>query len=653
MSDPQARRTAFLRGDRLKTLSLITILIGFAGTAYGDPGCAQYTPLRQAFFGDLHVHTALSSDAFGFDVRLGPDDAYRYAFGETIRIPPLDREGRGTRPVKIDRPLDFAAVTDHAEFLGESAICADPDHPKKNSAFCEIINSGGRHPQLLLRIMSPIVWRDSELCGDKDQDCITASRSTWADTVSIAEAWNDTSSSCARVTFPAYEWSSHRLGSNFHRNVIFRNANVPEQPLSYLEVNREWELWERLRAECLDAEGDCDVLAIPHNSNISNGRMFAVDYPDTNSGEEQRERARLRMRLERIIEVMQHKGDSECRNGISSVLGGPDEFCGFEKFEDLPLERWGAPGECYEGRFADWIPHLGPDCISKLSYARYALTEGLKERRRLGLNPFQFGFMASTDTHNAMPGGVEEKSFAGHLGSADASPTQRAALNTEEGNTSNNPGGLIGIWAEENSRDSLFDSMQRREVFGTSGPRIRPRFFASWEFPSTLCDDPQMISKAYATGVPMGSELPEPSKEKSPTFLLTALRDPGTRDSAGGLLQRIQVIKGWADTEGRTHQAIFDIAGGANDADVDPETCRTRGAGHESLCAVWQDPTFDPAIEAVYYARILENPSCRYSAWECLKLSGSKRPPACDDGSVKQIQQERAWTSPIWYYPPA
>jgi hypothetical protein len=261
--------------------------------------------------------------------------------------------------------------------------------------------------------------------------------------------------------------------------------------------------------------------------------------------------------------------------------------------------------------------------------------------------------MASTDTHNAMPGGVEEKSFAGHLGSADASPTQRAALNTEEGNTSNNPGGLIGIWAEENSRDSLFDSMQRREVFGTSGPRIRPRFFASWEFPSTLCDDPQMISKAYATGVPMGSELPEPSKEKSPTFLLTALRDPGTRDSAGGLLQRIQVIKGWADTEGRTHQAIFDIAGGANDADVDPETCRTRGAGHESLCAVWQDPTFDPAIEAVYYARILENPSCRYSAWECLKLSGSKRPPACDDGSVKQIQQERAWTSPIWYYPPA
>jgi len=637
----------------LKTICLLIFFIGISGTAHGDSRCAHHTPLRQAFFGDLHVHTALSSDAFGFDVRLGPDDAYRYAFGETIHIPPLDREGRGKRGVKIDRPLDFAAVTDHAEFLGESAICVDPDHPKKNSSFCEIINSGGRHPQLLLRIMSPIVWRDSELCGDKDQDCITASRSTWADTVSIAEAWNDTSSSCAHVTFPAYEWSSHRLGSNFHRNIIFRNANVPEHPLSYLEVTREWELWERLRSECLDAEGDCDVLAIPHNSNLSNGRMFAVDYPDTNSREEQRERVRLRMRLERIIEVMQHKGDSECRNGISSVLGGPDEFCGFEKFEDLPLKRWGAPSECYEGSFADWVPHLGPDCISKLSYARYALTEGLKEKRRLGLNPFQFGFMASTDTHNAMPGSVEEKSFAGHLGSADASATQRAALNTEDGNTSNNPGGLIGIWAEENSRDSLFDSMQRREVFGTSGPRIRPRFFAGWEFPSTLCDDPRMISRAYATGVPMGSELSKPPEGKTPMFLLTALRDPGTEDSAGGLLQRIQIIKGWADAEGRTHQAIFDIAGGANDADIDPKTCQPRGSGHESLCAVWQDPDFDPAIEAVYYARILENPSCRYSAWECLKLSGSQRPPACDDGSVAQVQQERAWTSPIWYAPPA
>ncbi|MDG1401893.1 MAG: DUF3604 domain-containing protein [Candidatus Binatia bacterium] len=637
----------------MKTICLLIFFIGISGTAHGDSRCAHHTPLRQAFFGDLHVHTALSSDAFGFDVRLGPDDAYRYAFGETIHIPPLDREGRGTRGVKIDRLLDFAAVTDHAEFLGESAICVDPDHPKKNSSFCEIINSGGRHPQLLLRIMSPIVWRDSELCGDKDQDCITASRSTWADTVSIAEAWNDTSSSCAHVTFPAYEWSSHRLGSNFHRNIIFRNANVPEHPLSYLEVTREWELWERLRSECLDAEGDCDVLAIPHNSNLSNGRMFAVDYPDTNSREEQRERVRLRMRLERIIEVMQHKGDSECRNGISSVLGGPDEFCGFEKFEDLPLKRWGAPSECYEGSFADWVPHLGPDCISKLSYARYALTEGLKEKRRLGLNPFQFGFMASTDTHNAMPGSVEEKSFAGHLGSADASATQRAALNTEDGNTSNNPGGLIGIWAEENSRDSLFDSMRRREVFGTSGPRIRPRFFAGWEFPSTLCDDPRMISRAYATGVPMGSELSKPPEGKTPMFLLTALRDPGTEDSAGGLLQRIQIIKGWADAEGRTHQAIFDIAGGANDADIDPKTCQPRGSGHESLCAVWQDPDFDPAIEAVYYARILENPSCRYSAWECLKLSGSQRPPACDDGSVAQVQQERAWTSPIWYAPAA
>ena len=644
-------RSLFLPAALLLALVLTPDLL----LAAAPVKCDRYHPEREAFFGDLHVHTALSSDAFAFSVRLGPDDAYRYAFGETVRLPPNNVDGVGTRPVRIDRPLDFAAVTDHAEFLGEGAICLDPDHPNADADFCEIIHTpGGRTPALVLRIMSPIVWRDKDVCGSENQDCIAASRSSWQDIVSVAEAWNDTTPACRRTTFPAYEWSSHRMGSNLHRNIIFRNADVPDVPLSYLEVGREWDLWERLRVDCLDAEGDCDVLAIPHNANISNGRMFAVDYPGTSSLEEQAERARLRMRLERMVEVMQHKGDSECRNGISSVLGGSDELCDFEKFEDLPLERWGEPSECYEGRFADWIPHLGPDCISRLSYTRYALIEGLREQRRLGVNPFQFGLMASTDTHNALAGGVEERSFPGHLGVADASAKQRTARDPDAaGNTNNNPGGLIGIWAEQNSRDSLFSAMQRREVFGTSGPRIRPRLFASWDFPQDLCNRTDMIAAAYALGVPMGQELPAHEDRAAPFFFATALRDPGTPTAPGGLLERIQIIKGWAGENGEVHQAIFDIAGGSRGAGVDPATCEPQGPGAASLCAVWQDPDFDPAQEAVYYARVVENPSCRYSAWQCLTLEEGERPAACNDGSIAQIQQERAWTSPIWYTPPA
>lgn len=621
-----------------------------------QPHCDDHEPYRQAFFGDLHVHTALSSDAYGFGVRLGPDDAYRFAFGEEILLPPNDSAGRGTRRTRIDRPLDFAAVTDHAEFLGEGVICHSADHPNRNADFCDIFRApGGRAPELIFRISSPVVWRDSETCGDDDEDCIRATKTAWRETVAASNAWNDTGRTCARTTFPGYEWSSHRLGSNLHRNVIFRNDKVPERPLSYLEVGREWDLWEALRRECLDAGTGCDVIAIPHNSNISNGRMFAVDYPGADTVADERKRAELRIRIERLYEIMQHKGDSECRNGISSVLGATDEFCDFEKFEDLPLARWydEEPGECHDGWFADWWLHLGPDCVSRLNYGRYALAAGLSEEKRLGVNPFQFGLMASTDTHNAMAGGVNERDFPGHLGMGDAAASQRSSLDPAiPGNAGNNPGGLIGVWAEENTRDSLFEAMRRREVFGTSGPRLKPRFFASWSFPPGLCSDPALLAKAYASGVPMGGELPShPKSAAGPEFLVTAMRDAGTTDAPGGLLQRIQIIKVWVDGTGNTRQEIVDVAGGPNDAVVDPETCTPRGNGHDSLCAIWQDPNFDPTIGAAYYARVLENPSCRYSTWDCLTLNGKQRPKACDDGSVPKWIQERAWTSPVWFTP--
>jgi hypothetical protein len=282
------------------------------------------------------------------------------------------------------------------------------------------------------------------------------------------------------------------------------------------------------------------------------------------------------------------------------------------------------------------------------------LTEGLAEEARLGVNPFKLGIMASTDTHNGMAGGVAERSFPGHVGVADADLSRRLSETPGGmGNMASGPGGLVGIWAEENSRDALFDAMRRREVFGTSGPRIRPRLFGGWGFPAGLCAAGDRLEVADARGVPMGSDLPPRPHPAAPAFVAFAAADPGTAAQPGGDLQRIQIIKGWVDSDGALHQRVFDVAGGPNGASVDPLTCQPRGAGARQLCGVWSDPDFDSARRAVYYARVLENPSCRYSAWQCGALPPGERPPGCAHEVMRPVQQERAWTSPIWYTPAA
>jgi hypothetical protein len=618
------------------------------------PRCNHYDPQRRAFFGDLHVHTSVSNDAYSFGVRVDPDGAYRYAFGGTIYLPLGD--DLQARPVRIDRPLDFAGVTDHAEFMGESVLCFDTSNAAYETGFCEVFRTGtGREPALLTKIMAPIPLRDTEACGSDGELCGRAAETVWQKNIAVAEEWNDTSENCERTAFVAYEYSSFRLGSNLHRNVIFRNAVVPRRPVSYLDAIREWDLWRILKERCLDGSELCDVLAIPHNSNISNGRMFNVDYPGAWSRQERIARAELRAQIEPVLEIMQHKGDSECRNQLSGVLGGVDELCDFEKFENLAFTAiTGTPkvDDCYAGPLADWVPHLGPNCLTRNSYVRYALTEGLVQERELGINPFKFGISASTDTHNGLAGGVTEKNYPGHLGLADATAVDRVQYKREiVGNTSNNPGGLIGVWAEENSRDSLFDGIRRKEVFGTSGPRIQARFFGGWQLPQNLCEDPEMVKKAYASGVPMGGDLPRKSSA-APSFLVTALADAGTPEFPGMPLQRLQVIKGWADDAGNHHQRVFEVAGDAdNGASVDPATCAPRGDGFSGLCEVWQDPEFDAGRRAIYYLRAVENPSCRYSAWQCLSLSEEERPPDCAKPQMGPHIQERAWSSPIWYTP--
>ena len=413
--------------------------------------------------------------------------------------------------------------------------------------------------------------------------------------------------------------------------------------MSAIDENAPEGLWRRLKELCLDTDGDCDALAIPHNPNHSSGRMFPPSDP-SEPLEARRARAELAAQMEPIVEMMQIKGESECRNGLWGVTGAPDEFC--------DLEKYSAPGakDCEGGTGIGYS--FGRGCVSRTNFARYAIAEGMAQERELGVNPYRLGFIGSTDTHNGIPGDVEERNWAGSTGLIDAKVENRLKQRIQR-----NPGGLVGVWAEENSREALFDAMRRREVFATSGTRMTMRFFAGWDdFASAgetgqdWCDRPDALQAGYKEGVPMGEVLSGKSGQ-SPFFAISAQRDPGTPEFPGGLLQRVQVIKVTAQDDGNFHQEVFDVAGGPNDASVDLDNCRPHGAGADQLCAVWQDPGFDAAQSSAYYVRVIENPSCRWTQWTCLSLPKEERPAACQDPDEPRTTQERAWSSPIWYTP--
>ena len=307
--------------------------------------------------------------------------------------------------------------------------------------------------------------------------------------------------------------------------------------------------------------------------------------------------------MEPVVEMSQMKGDSECRNGMWNVLGATDEFCDFEKM------RAPETPDCEDGKGEGALANEG--CVSRRDFVRYALVEGLGEADRIGVNPYPFGFIAATDIHDGTPGPTEEWRLDLPMGPPTPAPGR-------------NLGGLAGVWAEENSRESLFEAIRRRETYGTSGPRIPVRFFGGFGYDAELCTADDLVAQGYAGGVPMGGELPDlPEEGAAPTFIVHALRDPGTEARPGTALQRIQIVKGWMDAEGNIQQRVFDVAGGSNDAGVDPASCAPRGTGHESLCGVWTDPDFDPEGRAVYYARAIENPSCRQTGWACAEGPGS------------------------------
>ncbi len=608
----------------------------------------EANPERNVYYGDLHVHTEYSFDAFAFGSLATPRDAYRYAKGEAIPHP-------AGYAIQLGRPLDFYAVTDHAMFLGVAKEAADTStelsrlpmaeflhdlNAPDNRGFSTLLPRGKAFgtfvPQLVQKVLAGEVER--KMIDD-------ISRSAWRDTI---EAADEAYIPGRFTTFAAYEYtSSTDERGNLHRNVIFRDTDtLPELPFSRLNSQNPEGLWDWM--DTLRAQG-IESLAVPHNSNGSNGAMFQrVDWAGRPIDDAY---AAQRIRNEPLVEVTQIKGTSETH----PMLSDTDEWAGFE---------------IMSFRIASTLPSQAEG-----SYAREAYRTGLEIAAGGGVNPYKFGLIGSTDTH--LGGGADrEDEYYSKAGLLDGTPRRRGSvpagpiLGTVVGAMASElvkevddstylafnvfeywgASGLAGVWAEENTRESIYGALRRKETFATSGPRIRVRFFAGYDFDEAILDVADGVTRAYAEGVTMGADL-EADGTRAPRFWAWALADP-----MAAPLQRLQVIKGWEDG-GETHEKVFDVAC-SDGLEVDPAThrCPDNGAavnladcsfsqdkGAKQLRTLWQDPEFQAGQEAFYYVRVIENPTCRWSTWEALRAEAAPR------SDLPTTIQERAWSSPIWY----
>ena len=638
----------------------------FERTEQREP-CGDNRPERQALFGDLHVHTSYSFDSYLSSQRRDPWDAYRYARGETIVLP--DANGQQNVEARIGRPLDFTAITDHAEFFGQINICTlDSGKLGYWWPHCAMTRANN----IWLQLIAANWWTDlggqledppSKSFACSLSDCDQGDRETWAATQRAAEEHYDRSEACEFTTFVAYEYTEAFDQNNMHRNVIFRNEIVPELPVSVYDTGYDSfpSLWQQLRERCTERNNGCDVLAIPHNSNLAGGRMFR----DPQSEQELADR----LFFEPVVELVQHKGASECRYDRLRGMGldTTDEACDFEQ---IPADNLNMMGTVHGKVRTDRALEVPLEQFARRNMVRNALKDGLKLEQTSGTNPFVMGFIGSTDSHSAAPGSAEEDNYVGHLGRRDAQYT-----NVQD-HFYSNPGGLAVVWAEENSRDSIFAAIKRKETYATSGTRPSLRFFAG-QYSEDICQSPNLLEQAYAKGVPMGGELQENAER--PQFLISVQKDPGTALTTGTDIQRVQVIKGWVDAEGNTREKVFDIAGDKdNGATVDPNSCAPVGSGISQSCTVWNDPEFEKDQNAFYYVRVLENPTCRWSTLQCQAAGVNPFDKDCPnqaEAATEQAQargatgdvysrcctdpgesafyspvlQERAWSSPIWY----
>jgi hypothetical protein len=590
--------------------------------AEGAPEIAS-NPYRNVYFGDTHIHTILSFDAYLMGIRRTPDDAYEFAKGAAI-------EHASGFMMQMKKPLDFLAVSDHAFYLGMMREISEGriDHTLapaiRGATTAE--GSGAAFQAVLGHL------RDRMASGEEDDlDDRGVARSAWQEIIEAAERHNDPGNF---TTFIGYEYTaSGPETQNLHRNVIFRGRQVPVQPFARLDSLNPEDLWDWMDAN--RAQG-MESIAIPHNSNGSDGWMFAK----TNWAGEPIDAvyAEQRMRNEPLVENTQVKGTSDTHPLLS------------------PNDEW-ADFELMELKVATTQPSRAPG-----SYVREAYLNGLVMETQGGFNPYRFGLIGSSDTHNAA-GSFEEDNYWSKTGLTDIEPYMRGSVPLPDSPPDDpqysqassrfwGASGLAGVWAESNTRDAIFDAFRRKETFSTSGPHIRVRFFAGYGYADELLTDPDSVARAYAGGVPMGADLVADGG-RAPKFLIWAARDS---DSAP--LQRLQIIKGWIE-DGEPREAVIDVAcsdGGRidpatrrcedNGATVDLSTCQysaDKGAGE--LMAVWQDPDFDPAERAFYYVRVLENPKCRWSTWDAIRAGVAPNP------NMHATIQDRAWTSPIWYRP--
>ena len=652
-------------------LTLSQAATGFERTEERAP-CADFKPLKKPLYGDLHVHTRYSFDAYVSSLRRDPVDAYRFARGETIHIPAAD--GVGEIATTISRPLDFAAVTDHGEFLGQIDVCTtDSSRLGYWWPHCAMTRSTLQWVQLIA-----VDWW-TRLAGQQDEekefslacklsDCVAAGRDAWQRIQLAAEQHYDRSENCQFTTFVGYEYTDAPDRKNMHRNVIFRNAEVVDTPISTYETGRYNfpVLWQWLRETCTDNGSGCDAIAIPHNPNLSGGMMFRD--PETD------EELEDRLFFEPLVELVQHKGASECRFDrlLGAGLDTEDELCTFEQVPADNLAMLGTVNGVVMTERAETMPL---DAFHRRNMVRNVYKDGLAYGEKAGVNPFVMGVIGSTDTHSATPGAADEDDFKGHLGRRDSE------FRNVQDHFFANPGGHAVVWAEENSRDAIFEAMRRKETYATSGTRPTVRFFAGTNLPDDLCERDDAIETAYATGVPMGGSLEALADESAEMKVFVHVqKDPGVANNPGTDLQRVQIIKGWVDADGRTHEKVFDIAGSPdNGAWVDEASCARVGKGSTSLCSVWSDPGFDINQPAFYYARVLENPTCRWSTLQCQAAGVNPFDTSCADqarqasllaegeqGAIGDVYgkccldassdpfyspviQERAWTSPIWY----
>jgi hypothetical protein len=603
-----------------------------AASTAAERGAAAGYP-TQVFWGDTHLHTAMSMDAGAFGNRLGIEDAYRFARGEEVKA-------SSGQPAKLSRPLDFLVVADHSDnmgffpdlFAGKPEVLADPTGRK----WSDMVKAGEGNAAAL-----DIIDRFSRGTFPKDlmyYPGTPAYGAAWKQTLDAAEKYNAPGKFTA---FIGYEWTSQvPPGNNLHRVVIYRDgadkAGQTEPFTTYPPAGSTTpeDLWKVLKA--YEDKTGGKVLAIAHNGNLSNGQMFPWDINPASKQPLDRRYAETRIRWEPLYEITQIKGDGEAH----PVLSPSDEFANFELWDKGNLN----------------LSEKKTDEMLQGEYARTALQTGLQLEQKLGVNPYKIGMIGSTDSHTSLST-ADDNNFFGkntpsepsdHRFKHDFMATKIARIQGWEQTSS----GYAGVWAQENTRAALWDAMKRKETYATTGPRMTVRFFGGWEYTDADAKG-DLVKSGYDKGVPMGGDLQASSAGKSPTFLTSAMKDP-----EGGNLDRIQIVKGWVDAGGARQEKVYDVAWSGdrkpgadgklpavgNTVDVSAASY-TNSIGAAELAAVWTDPEFDPALRAVYYVRVLEIPTPRWPAYDAVRFK-IKMPK-----DVKLITQERAYTSPIWYTP--